>query len=630
MYEMIMNGKTFFAPANEKYTFTTLELHEALNDAGYIDAMVPSTNPLYDEIEALKSKVVLYKDNNPIFSGLITEVTTDFNKQKTLYIVGELSYLNDSIQLQQNRTGFSKAQLLDVLLKAHNSQSNEKFYPGKVEVSGAILNGLIDFGYTLDIIKNYICSDDGYIKIINRNGRREVDILPIEDYGKQSKQYIRFASNLLDYSEKISSDGITTAILPLGARKDTSEIEGLDSYLDISSVNSGSKILSNLSAVNNYGYRCRVVNFDTDDVNELLKLAKAYLTNYQFASTTLELSAVDLSMLDSSQDDYDVGDYVRCTAEPFDMDRWFPVRQKDTNILDLSQNRIIMGATRTSSLTQSTSSGFTSIQAQLPQQNSILESAKNNATQLIVRATTGYVTTRPDEITIADNKELAKAVKLWRWNMGGLGYSKDGGKTFGTAITMDGSIVADYITTGTMRSVRIENGMKADGTPPFYVTADGRLYAESGTFKGDVSAASLGGGAGQTLQQAINTANQAIQTAQSAAQTAQQAAQSAQSTAQQAQSTATTANNAAATANTAASTAQSAAKTAQSVANTAKKTADGASTQINSLVSGNVTANHIKTTAATIAGGLYFRGRAVTTYTDINKRTFLILGGEVN
>ena len=36
--------------------------------------------------------------------------------------------------------------------------------------------------------------------------------------------------------------------------------------------------------------------------------------------------------------------------------------------------------------------------------------------------------------------------------MNGLGYSNDGGKTFGLAITMDGSIVADYITTGVLSS----------------------------------------------------------------------------------------------------------------------------------------------------------------------------------
>lgn len=46
--------------------------------------------------------------------------------------------------------------------------------------------------------------------------------------------------------------------------------------------------------------------------------------------------------------------------------------------------------------------------------------------------------------------------------MAGLGYSNDGGKTFGLAITMDGSIVADYITTGIMSAERVRTGILQD------------------------------------------------------------------------------------------------------------------------------------------------------------------------
>ena len=46
--------------------------------------------------------------------------------------------------------------------------------------------------------------------------------------------------------------------------------------------------------------------------------------------------------------------------------------------------------------------------------------------------------------------------------MNGLGYSKDYGKTFGLAITMDGSIVADYITTGVLNADVIRAGTLKD------------------------------------------------------------------------------------------------------------------------------------------------------------------------
>ena len=81
-----------------------------------------------------------------------------------------------------------------------------------------------------------------------------------------------------------------------------------------------------------------------------------------------------------------------------------------------------------------------------------MERAIQNATDLIMSGKLGgYVTVTKNEIYIADNKNLDKAVKVWRWNSGGLGYStngKDG--PFGLAMTQDGKIVADYIKSGNL------------------------------------------------------------------------------------------------------------------------------------------------------------------------------------
>lgn len=588
MYEMTLDGEIFFYPANEKYTLISAVLYESLNDAGYIEALVPISNPLYDRIAPRKSKIELFKDGERIFSGIVTEVKLTFNMQKSIYIVGELSYLNDTVQVQQSYPGYNKAQLLSVLLANHNAQSPIKFLPGQVGVSGAPTT-LIDYGYTLEVIKSCICGSDGYIKLRRTQNGTYVDILPIESYGKQSAQAIRFGSNLLDYAEETDASELATAIIPLGDRLETAEIEGLDSYLTIASVNGGNNTIVSQSAVNNFGWICRVVNFNNvTEPEELLRLGKAYLTSSQFAKLTLELSAVDLSALDSTADDYDLGDYIRCIAEPFDMDAWLPVRKKTTDLLDLTRNKIVLGATRASSLTASVSSSVSNIKAQMPQQNTLLASARQNASKLINDATTGYVTIRPNELTISDIEDLEQALRIWRWNMGGLGYSKDGGQTYGTAITMDGSIVADYITAGEMSADRVRGGQFVvggsgtgkDGEIIGYTSNNAevfRLNKNGGTFKGDISAATLGGGAGQTLQTAINTANEAIRTAQSAASTAQSTANDAKGAASNAASAAASAKSAADSASQSAAYAQSLANNAQSTANSAYFIANGIS-----------------------------------------------------
>ena len=103
----------------------------------------------------------------------------------------------------------------------------------------------------------------------------------------------------------------------------------------------------------------------------------------------------------------------------------------------------------------------------LPKAHSILKEAKENATQIMNMATTGYITITKDQygsetLYISNVRDYTKADKLWKWNMNGLGYSNDGGKTFGLAITMDGSIVADYITTGVLNADVIRAGVLKD------------------------------------------------------------------------------------------------------------------------------------------------------------------------
>lgn len=90
---------------------------------------------------------------------------------------------------------------------------------------------------------------------------------------------------------------------------------------------------------------------------------------------------------------------------------------------------------------------------------SILDDAKNNATNLINNALTGYIYLdyETGNLYIMDNSDPAHAQKVWRWNLNGLGYSSTGiNGTYGIAMTMDGGIVADFITTGHINTNLIE------------------------------------------------------------------------------------------------------------------------------------------------------------------------------
>ena len=97
----------------------------------------------------------------------------------------------------------------------------------------------------------------------------------------------------------------------------------------------------------------------------------------------------------------------------------------------------------------------------------LLQSAIGKATGLITGQSGGYVvihTTeengQPYELLILDAPSIDEAVNVWRWNVGGLGFSHNGyNGPYETAITADGQIVADFITSGSLVANIIKAGV---------------------------------------------------------------------------------------------------------------------------------------------------------------------------
>lgn len=86
-------------------------------------------------------------------------------------------------------------------------------------------------------------------------------------------------------------------------------------------------------------------------------------------------------------------------------------------------------------------------------------------TALITGVDGGYVRInrdsngKPYEILIMDNPDIAQAVKLWRWNINGLGYSETGyNGTYTTALSMAGIFDTDFIAANTLSGTKIIAG----------------------------------------------------------------------------------------------------------------------------------------------------------------------------
>ena len=189
---------------------------------------------------------------------------------------------------------------------------------------------------------------------------------------------------------------------------------------------------------------------------ELLAAAQKYIANNKIGipKVSLDVSFVMLAQTDEYKDfarleTVKLCDTVTVEFEKLGVKTTAKCIKTVYNVLTDKYDSIELGEPK-SSLAETVSNQGTLIEE--ASDKSYMERAIQNATDLIMSGKLGgYVTVTKNEIYIADNKDLDKAVKVWRWNSGGLGYSssgKDG--PFGTAMTSDGKIVADYISTGNL------------------------------------------------------------------------------------------------------------------------------------------------------------------------------------
>lgn len=138
------------------------------------------------------------------------------------------------------------------------------------------------------------------------------------------------------------------------------------------------------------------------------------------------------------------------------------------------------------------------IQEEIDDSKGFLDDAINAATDMINSGLGGYVTKTRDELLIMDTEDKMTASKVWRWNLNGLGFSKNGYLgPFETAITRDGKFVINSVTANKISGAMIEAGVLSSlnnrtwinlesGTFNFYdkMKFDGNsfeLYLNSGT-----------------------------------------------------------------------------------------------------------------------------------------------------
>lgn len=355
MISATVDGALFYDSRLEDYRLLGLTVTTALNKAGTAEIILPPGHPLYSAFVPYRSVVEVYKDDVLLFRGRVLYAADDFNNLRTVTCEGELNFFRDGVArpyVYQDGPAAIFAAVVDL----YNAQVEafKQFQVGTVTVTDP--NNYIrletekaeQFSDTLNKLLErcggyFVFTTDG-------DGNRVINWLA--ELGYQSGQVVEFGKNLLNFARTGANTELATVVIPYGAKD-----EETGERVTIESVNDGLDFVQDFDAVALRGVIAVPVYWD--DVTEpanLLAKAQQYLTANKNIITSLELSAVDLSLMDKSLDGYQVGDWVRVRSTPHGVDDLFQLTERTEDLLNPAGGKITLGKD-TASLTGADASG---------------------------------------------------------------------------------------------------------------------------------------------------------------------------------------------------------------------------------------------------------------------------------
>ena len=437
---------------------------------GSLRFSVPAVHPYADKIQPLASEFHVYNGDDLIFCGRHVGNQEDFYRTRKIECEGELSYLLDSIQRPYEFKG-NIPDFFYQCLAAHNSQveSRKQFVAGDVTVIDS--NNYINrsnsrHSTTMETMQEKLVNTHGgYLRVRHAGSIRYLDY--VSDYGGINSQVIRFGENLMDLSRHIDPTGIITALIPVGAELDDG------TRVSVTAVNGGKDYIFDQAAVERYGWIWGTMEWEDVTLPEnLLRKARAYLQECTVLPVTLELNALDMALLEVDAEKLKLGYWTRVESPPHGVSADFLLSKMHIDLESPVNNTVTLGRVLPT-FTGSSNKQVMAVSAKVDRMgvtlNKNIERAVDNATKLITGGTGGYVVldiedengecALPWRILIMDSPDKNQAKSVIQLNRNGIGFSTTGiGGPYRNAWTIDGHLVADFITTGTMLADRIRGG----------------------------------------------------------------------------------------------------------------------------------------------------------------------------
>lgn len=474
---------------------------KAVNAVDSFTFTIYPDNAGYDKLKPLTTSVTVTDDSTgkDIFIGRVLKCPDSMDEQglicKSVTCEGRLGWLYDSVQpyVEYKMVGIST--VLSSFLSKHNAQvgADKRIELGQVTVTASNnYTYTANWDKTMDVIADKLIGKfGGEIQLRDKDGKVYIDYL--EHIGHGTDTTIELAVNLKTISREVDETAVITRLYPLGTKLTDSE-----KRLTIGSVNGGKDYIEDSALVAKYGVISGTQTWDDVTQASILKTkATAYLKSANKAKKQYKITAVDLSTIDMNFEQFELGCWYRVVNPLMEIDEDLRIIGITINLDNPEQSELTFGdkfETMTGFMTAKTKSLQTAIDDSEFRNRQVIDSKIENATKLITGAEGGHVildpSEKPERILIMDTADINTCKSCIQLNKNGLGFwkSSDGGSAkdgpYTNAWTIDGNLVASFITALTLTGLKINNG---SGT--FSVSEDGtvianRLSSKSATITG--------------------------------------------------------------------------------------------------------------------------------------------------
>lgn len=320
-------------------------------------------------------------------------------------------------------------------------------------------------------VKAILGADNAFIEVWG--GELERDNLNVRmknHLGTDKGVSIRYRKNLTGLRLQTDLSGVYTKIMPTGLQENGQTLLKLpEKYIE-------SPLIGNYTNVKTTRIHYSDIKIDeeTSEAQALEMLRNAAAQEFKNGLDKPQITAtVEFIPLQDTEEykDYSIlervylGDTIRVFHEDLSIELETKVISYEFDALSKRYNKVILG--NANPKYGDTQKKY--VEKQKEETTTALEQAIINATQLITGNQGGYIlmspAEKPQEIFIMDTPDMNTAMKVWRWNLSGLGYSSTGiNGPFALAMTMDGAIVADFITTGVLNGALIKAGSVQAGS----------------------------------------------------------------------------------------------------------------------------------------------------------------------